>query len=40
MHLAAQAVRGVALGVVVTAILQSILPGSGSQLPVCRSRRS
>ena len=29
MHLAAQAVRGVALGVVVTAILQSILAGVG-----------
>jgi predicted PurR-regulated permease PerM len=29
MHLAAQAVRGVALGVVVTAILQSILAGAG-----------
>ena len=40
VHLAAQAIRGVALGVVVTAILQSACGwASGWRSPACRSRR-
>ena len=39
LHLAAQAVRAVALGVIVTAIVQPPRAGLGSRSPVCRSRR-
>ena len=40
IHLAAQAIRGVALGVVVTAVVQSVLAGIGLALVGILTRRS
>ena len=39
IRLSAQAIRGVALGVVLTALLQALIGGIGLPSPACRSRR-